>query len=115
MRRFPLQSMALIHAAMVIPAVIFKLAELAAVTDCWLAAANERSEAPIRPGAVQVGEFTSVPVLLNPQEVAGGAPVFSSSRRWAASPCRAAPALDAVANACAELTFSRPARETEPT
>src|SRR5690348_2011162 len=115
MRRFPLQSMALIHAAMVIPAVIFKLAELFAVTDCWLAAANARSDAPIRTGALQVGEFTSVPVLLNPEESAAVVPVFSSNRQLATSPLRTSPALEGVAKACVELALSPPALKADTT
>src|SRR5207302_5263707 len=107
--------MALIQAAIVMPAVMFRLAELLAVTDCRLEARNDKSEVPIRPGTVHAGEFTSVPVLLFPEESTAVVPVLSSNRQLATRPPRTSPAFEAVAEAWAELALSPPALSAETT
>src|SRR5581483_3217391 len=99
MRRLPPQSMALIQAAMVIPAIILRLLEFATVTACRLAAVNDRAEDPMRPGAIQAGLLTNVPVLLFPEESAVVVPVSSSNLQLAARPLKTSPPADGVAAA----------------
>src|ERR1043166_889252 len=55
MRRLPFQSVARTQAPMVMPAVMLRLAALAAVTDCTKLVSKYRQDAPMRPGTTHVG------------------------------------------------------------
>src|SRR4051794_25500249 len=99
MRRFPAQSTGLIHAAMVMPAVMFNEAALATVTDCWLVSMKESAESPRRPGATPVVLLRGVLLFFFPKESGGVVPPFSSKCQFPARPLRTSPELDGVAEA----------------
>src|SRR4051812_42104366 len=111
MRRLPFQSVARAQALMVIAAVMFRLAELLAVTLCNEFVSKYSDEAPIRPGAIQVGSVglpASVPVLPLPEESAAVVPPLSSRLQLAARPLVTSPASVGNAETWSELALSPP-------